>query len=396
MRADVPRRRVPARGERDARRQGRARVGGRASDGLPDADGAELRAGALAAGASTARRGGAGRGASGEVCPHGVSLACSEVHDEDDPRLGEPLCPECFDYEHAVLWNALAPELWRRTAIQLPRELARLRGMSGSGCGCGCPTSRSPSSSAAARCTSTACSASTAERDGEARGAGRRSSGRELLIDAATRGGSARVGALAAPEDRDGRLPGSRRPGAEIRWGAQIEVRELDADGVGGGVVRRLHREVRDEVDRGRRRADVPPRRERPRAAAGPPARPALRRVRVAARRRGAQLHELRLRRWAHQLGFRGHCFTKSRRYSTTFTALRQARHEHQLRRARRAGDRAADRALAVQRLGLPDAGRRLAGRVGAQARADRSGGSRAKSFAPANRSATTDDEGRR
>ena len=39
----------------------------------------------------------------GEVCPHGVSLACSEIHDEDDPRLGEPLCAECFDYEHAVL-----------------------------------------------------------------------------------------------------------------------------------------------------------------------------------------------------------------------------------------------------------------------------------------------------
>jgi hypothetical protein len=41
----------------------------------------------------------------------------------------------------------------------------------------------------------------------------------------------------------------------------------------------------------------------------------------------------LRLRRWAHTLGFRGHCFTKSRRYSTTFTALRRARHEHVLAR---------------------------------------------------------------
>src|SRR4051795_7648944 len=66
----------------------------------------------------------------GEVCPHGVSLACGEVHDEDDPQLGEPLCPECFDYEHAVLWNALAPELWRYTSIQLARELARLTGVS--------------------------------------------------------------------------------------------------------------------------------------------------------------------------------------------------------------------------------------------------------------------------
>ena len=42
-------------------------------------------------------------------------------------------------------------------------------------------------------------------------------------------------------------------------------------------------------------------------------------------------LRELRLRRWAHALAFRGHCFTKSRHYSTTFTALRQARHQHVL-----------------------------------------------------------------
>ncbi|HTR94388.1 MAG TPA: replication initiator [Trebonia sp.] len=32
------------------------------------------------------------------------------------------------------------------------------------------------------------------------------------------------------------------------------------------------------------------------------------------------------LRRWAHMLGFGGHFLTKARRYSVTFTALRQAR----------------------------------------------------------------------
>src|SRR5262249_976693 len=32
------------------------------------------------------------------------------------------------------------------------------------------------------------------------------------------------------------------------------------------------------------------------------------------------------LRRWAHMLGFGGHFLTKSRRYSTTFRVLRQAR----------------------------------------------------------------------
>jgi hypothetical protein len=41
---------------------------------------------------------------------------------------------------------------------------------------------------------------------------------------------------------------------------------------------------------------------------------------------------ELQLRRWAHMLGFRGHFLTKSRRYSTTFGAIRTERRTHQLR----------------------------------------------------------------
>ncbi|MEU5686692.1 replication initiator [Streptomyces venezuelae] len=40
------------------------------------------------------------------------------------------------------------------------------------------------------------------------------------------------------------------------------------------------------------------------------------------------ELEELRLRAWAHMLGFRGHFSTKSRRYSTTLGALRDARAE--------------------------------------------------------------------
>jgi replication initiator protein RepSA len=38
------------------------------------------------------------------------------------------------------------------------------------------------------------------------------------------------------------------------------------------------------------------------------------------------ELDRLRLRAWAHMLGFGGHWSTKSRRYSTTFTAQRRAR----------------------------------------------------------------------
>jgi hypothetical protein len=39
-----------------------------------------------------------------------------------------------------------------------------------------------------------------------------------------------------------------------------------------------------------------------------------------------SELEGLRLRAWAHMLGFRGHWSTKSRRYSTTMGALRRAR----------------------------------------------------------------------
>ena len=47
----------------------------------------------------------------------------------------------------------------------------------------------------------------------------------------------------------------------------------------------------------------------------------------------GRDLATLRLRQWAHALGFRGHWSTRSRRYSTTFTALRRARVVHAIRR---------------------------------------------------------------
>jgi hypothetical protein len=46
-------------------------------------------------------------------------------------------------------------------------------------------------------------------------------------------------------------------------------------------------------------------------------------------------LARLRLRAWAHMLGFGGHFATKSRRYSTTLGALRRARVAYAVRRRR-------------------------------------------------------------
>jgi hypothetical protein len=49
----------------------------------------------------------------------------------------------------------------------------------------------------------------------------------------------------------------------------------------------------------------------------------------------------------AHALGYRGHCLTKSRRYSTTFKALRQAREQHVHEQLLARSTDAAQRALA-------------------------------------------------
>jgi hypothetical protein len=66
------------------------------------------------------------------VCPHGVRLVCYARHDGDDPRLGTPICLDCYDHAGQVVWNLQAGELWRRTKEAIRkyvRRLARQRGI---------------------------------------------------------------------------------------------------------------------------------------------------------------------------------------------------------------------------------------------------------------------------
>ena len=69
------------------------------------------------------------RDANARRCPHGRDISCPTRHVEGDPRLGQPMCPDCYDYQSAVLFNAYAAKLWRRFVIYLPRHLARLAGV---------------------------------------------------------------------------------------------------------------------------------------------------------------------------------------------------------------------------------------------------------------------------
>jgi hypothetical protein len=255
------------------------------------------------------------------------------IHAEDDPRLGEPICPRCFDYEHNVLWNALAPKLWRYTSNQLPRELARLLGVKQ----CDLDVRVSYVKVAEFQRRGALHFHCVLRLDGigkdgelEAPVAGR---GAQLLIDAVTAAVRHVCVLSPAPNEPKDRLPGfAPAPAREIRWGAQVEVRELDTRGAEAascaGYIAKYATKSTEAVGGLMYPLDASDVQRLK-------ARPHVRRLVETAWRLGAHqhLHELRLRRWAHQLGFRGHCFTKSRRYSTTFTRLRQARHEHILRR---------------------------------------------------------------
>jgi hypothetical protein len=67
--------------------------------------------------------------ASGTRCPHGGPRSCVVRHGPGDPQLGRPLCEECFDYVGAILWNAHASSLWNNTIQLIRRSIAETAGV---------------------------------------------------------------------------------------------------------------------------------------------------------------------------------------------------------------------------------------------------------------------------
>jgi hypothetical protein len=279
-------------------------------------------------------------GRQGARCPHGLRAGCWDRHGEDDPRLGEPLCPGCYDAEAQVLWNALAPELWRRTTIALQRALGRLVGLQEGELRRLVRVSYAKVAEfqrrgavhfhavirldAATDCRCPGCLAPPPEPF------------TATLLEDALR--------LAVPAVRVSCPGDDGEPGRYARWGEQLDVRnitrdsdqagELSAEQVAGyiakyatkgtenfgsGLDRRLTTDDLDCLDQ--LPAHVA---ELVRACWELGGRP--------------QFDRLRLRAWAHMLGFGGHWSTKSRRYSTTFTVLRRARAQFAKRRRARDG----------------------------------------------------------
>jgi len=277
----------------------------------------------------------------GARCSHGLRDGCWHRHDENDPRLGEPLCAICYDAEAQVLWNALAPELWRRMTIAVQRALGRLVGLDEAGVRQVVRISFAKVAEfqrrgavhfhavirldAATECRCPGCLAPPPAPFTAA------------LLEEALRQAVATVRVPCPPQEAGG-------PERYARWGEQLDVRNITADNdragelsaeqvagyiakyatkatesFGSGLDRRL---TADDLDR----------------LNGLPAHVAEL-VRAAWELGGRpQFDGLRLRAWAHMLGFGGHWSTKSRRYSTTMTALRRARVAFAKRRRTRDG----------------------------------------------------------
>jgi hypothetical protein len=273
----------------------------------------------------------------GQRCPHGRRVGCWQRHDEDDPRLGEPLCARCYQAGAQVLWNALAGRLWSRTTTYLYRALAQLVGVSeaelrrlvrvsfakvaeyqkrgavhfhavirlDAATACRCPT-----------CILPPPRGFTAE-----------------LLEVAVRQAAATVTVPCPVLDDDQGVT------LTAGWGEQLDVRRIDGDGDGAellaeqvaGYVAKYATKATEALgvtldhrisDGDLEELDVPAH-----------VAELVRACWELGARRG--LGRLRLRKWAHMLGFGGHFSSKSRRYSTTLGALRRARVAYAIRRRR-------------------------------------------------------------
>lgn len=262
------------------------------------------------------------------VCVHGVPLGCNARHGGGDPLIGVPLCADCYDYAGAVLWNASVGRLWHDAVIYTHRELAKAAGI------------RVRQLREHVR-VGFAKVVEFQHRGSVHLHAVIRVDGPDGPRDPAPAWASAALlgeaitAAVAAvrvrlPELVPGINAHARRERV-LAFGPQFDVQEIrSGSGVDGLSDAAVAAYVAKYVTKGDIAGLVLPNRLRSEGQIDttPGLSEHARRLMHTAWELGGleQCEGLKLRTWAHQLGFRGHILTKSLRYSTTYTALRAAR----------------------------------------------------------------------
>lgn len=233
------------------------------------------------------------------------------------------MCPDCYDYAAHVLWHAHASKLWDRFVIDVRRRLASSAGLVQSHFARHARLSFARVAEyqkraavhvhAVVRLDGPNGSADEPPTWGTA----------ERLIDA-VRASACRVMVRTTYSRAVGELT--------LRWGAQIDARPLLADGDGpddDAVAAYVAKYVTKGATDTGAGTDYPLAAEGDIASA--PVNDHVRRLMRTCWSLGVlpEFDPLRLRGWAHTLGYRGHILTKSRAYSTTYAVLRAERARH-------------------------------------------------------------------
>lgn len=284
-----------------------------------------------------------------------LNCRCGTQHAEADAVLGTPLKPGSYDYTGAVLWNAHAGALWQRFTIYLRRALAAHLGMT------------QKALNAAMR-VSFAKVAEYQKRGLVHFHAVIRFDGPEghTTEPPAWATADALTHAIHEAAQRVRLTVSSKATGErELTWGDRIDVREITALGDGELTDQKVAAYVAKYATKSAEGTGTVDRSLvcRPCGGRGYVRGPdgyrdlcadcdgtgqaepiadlkVQRHVRQMIRTAWALGHlpeftDLKLWKWAHMLGFRGHFSTKSRRYSTTLGALRDVRRAWRVEQAR-------------------------------------------------------------
>ena len=290
-----------------------------------------------------------GRGPS--RCPHGRTLTCHARHENDEHALGTPLCARCYDYAGAVLHNAHSAELWRRTTIYVARQLATSLGISRAEVAKVLRLEHAKVAEFQRR--GLVHFHAVVRADGP--------DGTSPAIDA---------DALAAACLTAARSVEIRHARGTVRWGTELDVQVIKRDGplthVASYVAKYATKEpamhpgllarILSEADLKSR--NLPPH---------------LFNMVATTWSLGVapELSDLGLRRHAHHLGYSGHFLTKSRGYSTTFSALRDARAEWHRQRGGEASESDTTKRLSAVGRGWANEGEALFAAAQARQRAE-------------------------
>ena len=258
----------------------------------------------------------------GAMCEHGMLLRCGRVHQPDDWLVGSPLCEQCYDYAGAVLWNAHAGPLWNRFCIQVRRQVAVSMGIDRSKIGRHVRLSFAKVVEYQRRGLVHMHAVARFDGPGGPDSAPPAWADLRMLIGAIE--SAAPLVSLGVPDPA----------GAGIRmlsFGSQLDVRAIVASGEGSGMSdRHAAAYIGKYVSKGTVPGLVLDKRVNSAEQIEHEHLNRQGRLMMRACWQLGQDHPefaaLKLQRWTHQLGFRGNVATKSRKWSSTYTAARQER----------------------------------------------------------------------